>query len=128
MEAVFESSDHIRLCGRLTDKFGDNGIVSVVVGKLEGEILDIELWLMSCRVLKREMEYAMLDTLVGEAARKGVKVIRGHYYPTLKNKMVKELFGDFGFDKINEDKDGNTLWELKTNDYCNKNTHIAINP
>lgn len=127
MEAVFESSEYIRLCGRLTDKFGDNGIVSVVIGKLGGGVMDIELWLMSCRVLKREMEYAMLDTLVCEAAKRDVKVIRGHYYPTAKNKMVKELFGDFGFEKINEDKDGNTLWELKTGGYCNKNTHICVN-
>ena len=126
MEAVYESPDYIRLCGRLADKFGDNGIVSVVIGRVQGEILDIELWLMSCRVLKRDMEYAMLDVLVGEAAKRGVKVIRGHYYPTAKNKMVKELFSDFGFEKLEEDETGNTLWQLKTNGYQNKNTHISI--
>lgn len=127
MEAVFKSPDHIRLCGRLEDKFGDNGIVSVIIGRIDGETLDIELWLMSCRVLKRDMEYAMLDSLVKKAAEKGVKTVRGHYYPTAKNKMVRELFKDFGFEKISEDKDGNTLWELKTEGYKNKNSHIAVN-
>ncbi|MBD5114298.1 MAG: HAD-IIIC family phosphatase [Ruminococcaceae bacterium] len=127
MEQVFESPDYIRLCGRLEDKFGDNGIVSVVIGRKDGETLDIDLWLMSCRVLKRDMELAMLDTLVKEAVKQGVKVIKGHYYPTAKNKMVKELFGDFGFEKISEDEEGNTLWELKTEGYKNKNLHIAVN-
>lgn len=127
MERVYESSDYIRLCGRLEDKFGDNGIVSVVIGHKDGEALDIDLWLMSCRVLKRDMELAMLDTLVNEAVKQAVKVIKGHYYPTAKNKMVKELFGDFGFEKISEDEEGNTLWELKTEGYKNKNLHIAVN-
>lgn len=124
MEQVYESADHIRLCGRLSDKFGDNGIVSVVIGHLNGDVLDIDLWLMSCRVLKRDMEYAMLDVLVQEAANRGVKLIRGHYYPTAKNKMVKDLFGDFGFEKISEDESGNTVWRLKTEGYTNKNFHI----
>lgn len=79
---------------------------------------------MSCRVLKRDMEYAMLDVLVQEAANRGVKLIRGHYYPTAKNKMVKDLFGDFGFEKISEDESGNTVWRLKTEGYTNKNFHI----
>lgn len=127
MERVYESSDYIRLCGRLEDKFGDNGIVSIVIGHKDGEALDIDLWLMSCRVLKRDMELAMLDTLVKEAVKQNVKVIKGHYYPTAKNKMVKELFGDFGFEKISEDEEGNTLWELKTEGYKNKNLHIAVN-
>ena len=127
MERVYESSDYIRLCGRLEDKFGDNGIVSVVIGHKDGETLDIDLWLMSCRVLKRDMELAMLDTLVEEAVKQDVKVITGHYYPPAKNNMVKELFGDFGFEKISEDEEGNTLWELKTEGYKNKNRHIAVN-
>ena len=109
MEAVAADNEHIRLCGRLEDKFGDNGIVSVVIGRKESEKLHIELWLMSCRVLKRDMEFAMLDTLVGECQKQGISEIIGYYYPTKKNAMVKELFGDFGFAKVSEDADGATL-------------------
>lgn len=127
MEQVYGSHDYIRLCGRLTDKFGDNGIVSVVIGHRSGEVLDIDLWLMSCRVLKRDMEYAMLDVFVEEAAKRGVKLIRGYYYPTAKNKMVKDLFGDFGFERISEDEDGSTVWTLKTEGYENRNFHIRVN-
>lgn len=127
MEQVFDSSDYIRLCGRLEDKFGDNGIVSVVIGKKQDKALDIELWLMSCRVLKRDMEYAMLDTLAAEAKKQGLVTLRGHYYPTAKNAMVKNLYGDFGFEKISEDSEGNALWELNIIDYQNKNNHIKVN-
>lgn len=126
MEAVAASPDYIRLCGRLMDKFGDNGIVSVVIGKKRGAELHIDLWLMSCRVLKRGMEYAMINRLVEEAQKAGVAEIFGYYYPTKKNAMVKELFGDFGFAKISEDDDGNTVWELEVVGYSPKKIFIDI--
>lgn len=72
------------MCGRLKDKFGDNGIVSVVAGKIEDEVLSIQLWLMSCRVLKRGMEDAMMNELVRLARQHGIMTIRGYYYPTAK--------------------------------------------
>ncbi len=126
MEAVYASDSHIRLYGRLTDKFGDNGVVSVVIGNIKESELHIDLWLMSCRVLKREMEYAMLDRLVEESLKKGITKIYGYYYPTAKNSMVKELFGDFGFTKIS-DTDGNTVWELDAKSYQPRTKHIKIN-
>lgn len=126
MEEVFADESYIRLYGKLTDKFGDNGIVSVVIGKINGDTLDVILWLMSCRVLKRDMEYAMLDNLVERAAQKGIREIKGYYYPTAKNKMVKELYADFGFTKISEDEEGNTVWSLETAGYKNKNNYIKV--
>lgn len=126
MEDVFESDDYIRLCGRLCDKFGDNGIVSVVIGKINGDALDIILWLMSCRVLKRDMEYAMLDTLVKKSYDRGIKKLVGYYYPTAKNKMVSGLYRDFGFEKISEDDSGNTEWALDTHLYKQKNKVIDV--
>ena len=127
MEQTYQSPDYIRLCGRLEDKFGDNGIVSVVIGEKQGEVLDIQLWLMSCRVLKREMEHAMLDVLAEKAKEQGLTTLQGHYYPTAKNAMVKELYRDFGFEKVSEDGQGNTLWSLDLNGYQNKTAHIEIN-
>ncbi len=120
MQEVFESGSYVRLFGKLTDKFGDNGVVSVVIGEQREKELHIDLWLMSCRVLKREMEYAMLDRLVEECVGRGIEKIVGYYYPTAKNKMVKNLFGDFGFDKISEDENGNAVWVLSTNGYARK--------
>lgn len=126
MEAVFNSDSHIRLYGRLTDKFGDNGVVSVVIGEIRNKTeLHIDLWLMSCRVLKREMEYAMLDKLVAAAKEKGIETIYGYYYPNAKNNMVRELFGSFGFEKIS-DNEGSTVWKLEADKYENKTSHIKL--
>ncbi|MBE6882983.1 MAG: HAD-IIIC family phosphatase [Ruminococcaceae bacterium] len=127
IEALAEDDSHICLYGRLVDKFGDNGVVSVVIGRLEGKEMHMELWLMSCRVLKRDMELAMLDTVVEEAKKRGVEQIYGYYYPTAKNKMVKELYAHFGFDKQSEDEAGNTVWKLETADYSKRCHVIAIN-
>ncbi len=120
MEDVFESSEYIRLYGKLIDKFGDNGVVSVVIGHKNGEVLDMDLWIMSCRVLKRDMEFAMLDRLVERCREQGIKTVRGYYYPTAKNKMVKDLYGRFGFDRISEDEEGNSVWTLSVDAYEQK--------
>ncbi len=126
MENVAESKQHIRLYGRLEDKFGDNGIVSVVIGRKEDAALHVELWLMSCRVLKRDMEFAMLDALVEECRKQGIEEIYGYYYPTKKNAMVAELFGTFGFTEVSKDEDGNSVWKLETAGYTQKNEVIAV--
>ena len=118
---------YITLYGRLSDKYGDNGVVSVVIGNIRGAELHIDLWIMSCRVLKRDMEFAMLDTLVQAAKEKGIDTIFGYYYPTAKNAMLKELFGRFGFEKTSDDGSGNTVWRLSINGYENKNSHISVN-
>ena len=62
----------------------------------------MDLWLMSCRVLKRGMEFAMMDEFVAECKERGIAKIKGFYYPTAKNKMVKDFYGMQGFDKIRE--------------------------
>ncbi|MDE7390553.1 MAG: HAD-IIIC family phosphatase [Lachnospiraceae bacterium] len=126
MEEVFESNEYIRLYGKLIDKFGDNGVVSVVIGKKDGNVLNMELWLMSCRVLKRDMELAMLDTLVEKCRQQGIETIKGYYYPTAKNAMVRELYKTFGFEKISEDEQGNTVWQMQTANYTHKNHVIRV--
>lgn len=126
MEQVFKNDSYIRLYGKLTDKFGDNGVVSVVIGKINGTALDIELWLMSCRVLKRDMEFAMLDTLVDKCRAAGIAEIRGYYYPTAKNGMVRELYKTFGFAQVSCDEAGNTVWQLPVEGYVQKNHVIAV--
>ena len=126
MEAVAQSDEYIRLYGKLADKFGDNGVVSVVIGHKNGDTLDMELWLMSCRVLKGDMEFAMLDRLVERCREQGISKIKGYYYPTAKNKMVKDLYGKFGFEKLSEDEDGNSVWELSVSDYEIRNKVIKV--
>ncbi len=126
IEAVANDDDYITMYGKLTDKFGDNGVVSVVIGHKQAAELHIDLWIMSCRVLKREMELAMLDMVAKAAISAGIKKIVGYYYPTAKNGMVKELYGTFGFTKVSEN-DGNTVWELDLSDCEPYTKHITIN-
>jgi len=113
IEAIAQDTKYITLYGKLEDKFGDNGVVSVVIGEIEGSILHIRLWLMSCRVLKRDMEFAMMDTLVEKCRERGINTIYGYYYPTAKNAMVKEFYSLQGFDKTEEDEQGNTTWKYE---------------
>ena len=126
MQEIAEDKNHITLYGKLTDKFGDNGVISVVIGRVNGAVLDIELWLMSCRVLKRNMEHAMLDALVEKAREAGVTTLRGYYYRTAKNGMVRDFYRDFGFTQVSSDGD-DTVWELPLETYENKNTVIRVN-
>lgn len=131
IEAVAEDDAHITLYGKLGDKFGDNGVVSIVIGRIDGsdkDELHMELWLMSCRVLKRDMEFAMMDELVERAKAIGIKKIFGYYYPTAKNAMVKEFYGIQGFTKVSEDEEGNTIWEFDIPEkYEKKQCVIAVN-
>lgn len=127
IEAFAADEGYITLYGKLEDKFGDNGVVSVVIGKVCGNVLHIELWLMSCRVLKRDMEFAMMDVLVEQAVRRGVVLIKGYYYPTAKNGMVKDFYNTMGFAKESEDGEGNSVWTFDAGiAYTNKNKVIKV--
>lgn len=128
IEEVAADGKHITLYGKLEDKFGDNGVVSVVIGEVKGAELHMDLWLMSCRVLKRDMEFAMMDELVAQAKAHGINTIYGYYYPTAKNSMVKDFYSLQGFEKISEDGDGSTTWKFEiTDDYKLKNNYIKVN-
>ena len=117
IKAISQDYSYITLYCRLKDRFGDNGVISLLIGEIRGEELHVILWLMSCRVLKRGVEDLMLDCLVKEAVKSGCTKIIGYYYPTAKNGMVKEHYKRFGFALVNEDEKGNTEWELLTKDY-----------
>lgn len=121
------SAQYVTLYGRLVDKFGDNGLISVMLAKVAGEALDLDLWLMSCRVLKRGMEGAMLDQLVAAAQARGLRSITGTYIPSAKNDMVKALYPDMGFSQLGSDDSGSTRWSLDITDYINRNKFIEVN-
>ncbi|MER2149030.1 MAG: HAD-IIIC family phosphatase [Ruminococcus sp.] len=121
-----DSPDYLCLYGKLEDKFGDNGVVSVVAGERIGDELHMRLWLMSCRVLKRGMEDAMLDTLVSDAQQIGIKIIKGYYYPTAKNNMVRDFYQRMGFTLESADETGNTVWAMDAATYAPKHPSIEI--
>ena len=125
IKQIAVSEEHIALYGRITDKFGDNGLVSVVIGEKSGNELHMILWLMSCRVLGRGMEQAMLDAVMEKAMETGLETVVGYYFPTAKNKMVANLYKDFGF-ALREENDGGTVWEMQVAGYEKKNRFIDV--
>jgi FkbH-like protein len=101
---------------RLTDRFGDNGIIGIMIAVEEksGDWV-IDTWLMSCRVLGRGVEQAMMDLLVQEVSNRGGQRLIGLYCPTAKNDMVKDHYAGLGFEPLDSDAKGNSRWILKLN-------------
>jgi FkbH-like protein len=109
----------------LADKFGDNGMVSIVICKTSGNCWEIDTWLMSCRVIKRRVEEAVCDELAALARTHGIRILRGFYRPTEKNKLVKTHYQQLGFNLVSSDE-VQEMWELVLDTYQPKNPPIKI--
>jgi FkbH-like protein len=79
------------------DKFGDYGITGLAIFHLDGDTADIDTFLMSCRVIGRNIETAFLNFALNDLKAEGVKSIKSRYIPTMKNKQVESFYDDFGF-------------------------------
>ncbi len=97
---------------RLADTFGDNGMISVVICRRAERQWEIDTWLMSCRVLGRKVENAVVQELVSMAARQGIDRIVGVYRPTERNRLVQDHYMKLGFTLLRSTDDGTTTWEL----------------
>lgn len=96
------SDKYLTLYFTLKDKFGDHGLISVVILEKQGENLFVNEWLMSCRVLKRTVEELIVNTMIKTAAEHGFRKVIGEYIPTAKNSMVKDIYEKMGFKRIND--------------------------
>jgi FkbH-like protein len=125
-EAMMKDAKYIPLYGCLRDRFGDHGLISVIVARPDpaGNVLEITDWLMSCRVLARGVEEYLMNYVIQEAARLSLELVAGTYIPTAKNAMVKEFFHRFGFENAGETTDGATRWRLRVADYQYRKTYI----
>jgi FkbH-like protein len=103
---------------RLTDKFGDNGMISVVIFRKEPEAWTCDTWLMSCRVLGRRVEEAVLAVVADAARTAGVQTLIGEYLPTAKNGMVADFYGKLGFSQTGPIGEGGTRWSLDLNGFA----------
>jgi FkbH-like protein len=125
VESLLDRADVVTAYVRLSDRFGDNGIISVFYGHLEGNSLVIDQWLMSCRVFKRGVEYLLARHVIDRARSLGVESVRGTYIPTDKNTIVKEFYADLGFKQDKTQQDGTTTWILKPDDFKSVTVYIA---
>ena len=129
--ARFIASDGcITLQFRLVDRFGDNGLVSAMILRPDPQVsslVDIDTWVMSCRVFGRQLEREAMNIAVETGCRMGVRAFRADYIPTSKNGVVSELYSDLGFTRAQEapPHDGATRWFLQLSDYVPHSTHIA---
>ena len=123
VEEIYKDPNQILLYGKLKDKFGDNGLISIIIGKQVRDVMEIPLWIMSCRVLKRDMEIAMLNELVDLAKKRGIKKLRGTYIPSKKNSMVKDHYKNLGF-KFEKEENNIFTWVLEIANYQPKECMI----
>lgn len=100
---------------RLRDAFGDNGIISVIICRaLANDTWEIDTWLMSCRVLGRRVEQAVLGELVHHARARGIRRLVGDYHPTERNGLVAEHYSKLQFRLRDQHSDGASTWEFDT--------------
>jgi FkbH-like protein len=112
---VEHDPDCFTLQVRLTDIFGDNGMISVIICRARSDATwAIDTWLMSCRVLSRGVERMVLKEILRHARAGGVRRIFGDYHPTERNKMVEHHYRDLGFCLVGALANGGTSWELST--------------
>jgi FkbH-like protein len=100
---------------RLSDRFGDNGMISVVICRRRiSPDWEIDTWLMSCRVLGRRVEQMVLREILHHAEGQGIRKLLGSYRPTERNQLVRDHYSRLGFTQVRRDTDGTTVWELQT--------------
>ena len=126
--AVMADPNAFGLQLRLLDRFGDNGVIAIVIGRLqETKDLTIDTWLMSCRVLGRQVEPTTLNLIAEQAKRLGAKRLVGEYIPTKKNGMVKDHYARLGFTvaATNESGGSRNLLDLSTFEPADTFIHVT---
>jgi FkbH-like protein len=110
---------------RLEDRFGDHGLIAIVIGHVDGDVFDIDTWLMSCRVLQRQVEEETLNEIVRLARDRRCAKVRGVFLPTAKNGMVKRLLPNLGFATVVE-SEARDEHQLAVSSYERKPTFIQL--
>lgn len=129
VQALLDDDAWITRTVSLADRFGDNGLISVLLARIAGEALVIDTWLMSCRVLKRGVEQYLLNHLCHLAQSIGTRRIVGEYLPTSKNALVSGHYSSLGFTCLETEPGGKTTWELRlSGDRVPLTTYIQETP
>jgi FkbH-like protein len=127
IENLIANENFYTLQVRLKDSFGDMGMIGVVIISQRSTQWVIEQWLMSCRVLGRKVEEAMLSLVIADARKKGIKSIYGSFIPTSKNNMVKDHYINLGFELIEELESGERSFIMQVSAYEHTELPMLIN-
>ena len=125
VSAVMNDKNFAGFSVRLKDRFGDHGLISIVIGEKVGDVMKIDTWLMSCRVLKRGVEEEVLNELVRLAKGKNCTRLEGVYLPTPKNDMVRDFYGKMGF-TLTAESETKREFELKLENFQPAQTKIKV--
>ena len=98
VQSLIGRDNYVTFSVRLSDRFGDHGLISIIIGQINGEAMEIDTWLMSCRVLKRQVEETALNELCKRSQSKGCTHLNGVYLATPKNDMVRDFYPRMGFE------------------------------
>ena len=96
---------------RVKDKYADNGLVGVAILRTEAQVCEIDSFLMSCRVIGRTVETALLAHLAADARQQGATLLQGWFLPTKKNAPAQEFYSQHGFEVAERTEEG-VLWKL----------------
>jgi FkbH-like protein len=124
--ALQANADAVTVQARLADMFGDNGTISAVICLKNGRQWEVDTWIMSCRVLGRRVEEAILQHLVREARAAGASELIGRYIPTARNGLVRDHFEKLGFTRIAGEPGGETMWRLAIAEYADRELPMKI--
>ncbi|OLQ76079.1 hypothetical protein BIT28_18860 [Photobacterium proteolyticum] len=119
------NSSSLNLVADLEDIYGNNGIVSTLLSTVCGETVDIDIWVMSCRVFNRELEFALFDTFVNVCKSRSITTIYSSYTESPKNAYVANLYEKLGF-KIIEQTSNSKQYRLDVSEYVNKSKNIGV--
>lgn len=118
--------DVVAIGVRLRDRFADHGLVAVVLARVRGPQLEIDTWLMSCRVIGRTLEHALVALLEEQARARRCTSLRGTYVPTAKNGLVADLYPQLGFEPDGDGPDGVTSWTRHVDRQAAPATHVRL--
>jgi predicted enzyme involved in methoxymalonyl-ACP biosynthesis len=127
---IMDDPDSLTLQFRLLDRVGDNGLVSTMILRPtagDDDVLEIENWVMSCRVFGRELEFEAMNIAVDAARERGARALIADYIPTAKNDVISKLYPSLGFVEVDRPASANGArrFRLDLANYITRNTHIV---
>ena len=113
MQEILQNDSKRVFLYRVKDRFGDNGIVAAAIVDLtEGSLPVMEELVMSCRVMGKNIEYAIVEDIENQLLEAGYTRLAGQYLPTAKNKPVEMLYENLGYEIVEQTEDGSKKYEI----------------
>lgn len=125
---IMDDYNYMPLYVQLSDRFGDHGLIGIVIMQCKADTAIITDWLMSCRVLRRGVEQELMNYVFEVARKRGATTVCGRYAPTAKNGIVRDFYQRFGFQQAYESPTGETEWVLRVNGYEPQKAYLVRQP